>query len=31
MNTNEIVATLEELTVRVQTLEKKVAGLSAIN
>lgn len=31
MNTNEIVATLEELTVRVQTLEKKVAGLSVAN
>lgn len=31
MNINEIIATVEELTFRVQTLEKKVATLSATN
>lgn len=29
MNINEITATIEELSVRVQSLEKKVAELSA--
>lgn len=31
MNVNEIISTVEELTVRVQTLEKKVAVLTNAN